>query len=71
MLDMTEILWPKVVVSYYQRQARLVLVNCLEGLSMPRNGVIGVTDRLNMTLAVDWAVKPHTNKQTNFYQLTY
>ena len=32
-----------------------------------------VTDRLDMTIAVDWAVKPHTNKQTflsNTYRVT-
>ena len=32
---------PMVVVSYYQRHAHKVLVICLEGLSLPRNGVIG------------------------------
>ena len=32
---------PTVVASYYQRRARKVLVNCLVGLSLPRNNVIG------------------------------
>ena len=32
---------PTVVVSYYRRRARLVLVNRLVGLSLPRNNVNG------------------------------
>ena len=32
---------PAVVVSYYRRGARLVLVNRLVGLSLPRNSVYG------------------------------
>ena len=32
---------PTVVVSYYQRRARLVLVNRSVGLSLPRNNVNG------------------------------
>ena len=32
---------PAAVVSYYQRRARYVLVNCLVGLSLPRNNVNG------------------------------
>ena len=32
---------PTVVVSYYERRARLVLVNRSVGLSLPRNNVMG------------------------------
>ena len=43
----------------------LVLVNltgeCLG--SLPRNSVVRLTDRLNMTIVVDWDVKPQI-KQT-------
>ena len=34
----------------------LVLVNCLG--SLPRNSVVSLTDRLDMTVVVDWDVKP-------------
>ena len=53
-----------VVVSYYQRHAGLVLVYRLVGLNLPKNSVNGVTDRLDITLDFDWAVKPQ-QKQTN------
>ena len=39
----------------------LVLVNRLG--SLPRNSVVRLTDRLNMTIVVDWDVKPQI-KQT-------
>ena len=38
------------------------MVNCL-GLSLPRKSVIRLTDHLNMTVIVDWDVKPQ-NKTT-------
>ena len=34
------------------------------GLSLPRKSVVRVTDRLEMTIVVDWAVKPQ-NKHTS------
>ena len=52
-LNMTEILWfrlltPMVVVSYCQGRPHLVLVNRLEGQSLPRKVPL-LTDRLDMT----------------------
>ena len=53
----------KAVVSYWRKDVHLVLVNCLGNL--PRNSVVRLTDRLDMTIVVHWDVKPHI-KQTNF-----
>ena len=33
------------------------------GLNLPRKGVDRLTDRLDMTIVVDWDVKQHSNKQ--------
>ena len=41
----------------------LVLVNGLG--SLPRNSVVRLTDRLDMTIVVDWDVKPQ-NKNNSF-----
>ena len=41
------------VVSYLRKNVHWVLVNRLVGLSLPRKGVVRLTDRPNMTLAVD------------------
>ena len=41
------------VVSYLRKNVRWVLVNRLIGLSLPRKSVVRLTDRPNMTLAVD------------------
>ena len=40
------------------------LVNCLVGLSLPWKSVVRLSDRLDMTIVVDWDIKPQT-KQTN------
>ena len=41
------------VVSYLRKNVHWVLVNRLIGLSLPRKSVVRLTDRPNMTLAVD------------------
>ena len=41
------------VVSYLRKNVHWVLVNRLVGLSLPRKSVVRLTDRPNMTLAVD------------------
>ena len=51
----------RTVVSYWQKNVHLVLVNRLG--SLPRNSVVRLTDPLNMTIVVDWDVKPQI-KQT-------
>ena len=51
----------RTVVSYWQKNVHLVLVKHLG--SLPRNSVVRLTDRLNMTIVVDWDVKPQI-KQT-------
>ena len=33
--------------------------------SLPRNSVVRLTDRLDMTIIVDWDVKPQINRPTN------
>ena len=45
----------------------LALVNCLG--SLPRNSVVKLTDRLDMTIVVDWDIKPQI-KQTKSFQIT-
>ena len=67
-LNMTEILWfrllnPNIVVSYCRGRHPLVLVNCLEGLSLPRNSAT-INWSAQHDLIVDWAVKLQ-HKQTN------
>ena len=53
----------RAVVSYWQKDVHLVLVNCLG--SLPRNSVVRLIDHLNMTIVVDWDIKPQikSNKQ--------
>ena len=34
------------------------------GLSLPRKSVVRLTDNLDMTILVDWDVKPQKKKQT-------
>ena len=46
----------------WRKHAHLVLVNSLG--SLPRNSVARLTGRLDMTIIVDWDVKPQI-KQTN------
>ena len=48
------------VVSYWRKHVHLVLVNRLGGLSLPRNSVVRLTDRPDMTTAVY-----HGRKATN------
>ena len=55
---------PTVVVSYCRGRPRLVLVNRLEGLSLPRNSTT-INWPARHDLVVDWAVKPQ-HKQTNY-----
>ena len=52
----------KTVVSYWRKHVHLVLVNRLG--SLPRNSVVRLTERLDMSTVVDWDVKPQI-KQTN------
>ena len=52
----------RAVVSYWRKDIYLVLVNRLG--SLPRNSVVRLTDRLDMTIVVDWDIKPQI-KQTN------
>ena len=40
-------------ISYLRKNVRWVLVNRLIGLSLPRKSVVRLTDRPNITLAVD------------------
>ena len=42
----------------------LVLVNRL-GLSLPRKGVVRLSDRLDMAIDVDWDLKPQHNNNNN------
>ena len=63
-LNMTERLWFRLLNPYGSCQLpRLVLVNCLEGLSLPRNSAT-INWLAQHDLIVDWAVKLQ-HKQTN------
>ena len=42
----------KADVSYWQKYVHIVLVNCIEGLSLPLKSVVRLTDPLDMTIAV-------------------
>ena len=42
----------RAVVSYWRKYVHVVLVNRLEGLSLPRKSVVRLTDRPDMTLDV-------------------
>ena len=53
----------RAVISYWQKYVRLVLVNCLGGLSLPRNSASRLTDWLNLTLIM--LPGPPNLKQTN------
>ena len=54
----------RAVVSYWRKDVHLVLVNRLE--SLPRNSVDRSTVRRDMTIVVDWDVKPQI-KQRHLY----
>ena len=57
------------VVSYWRKDVHFV--NRL-GLSLPRKSEVRLTDRLDMTVAVDWDVKPPNNNNNKaFYVLCY
>ena len=43
----------RAVVSNWRKYGHLVLVNCLGGLNLPRNSEVRLTDRPDMTIAVD------------------
>ena len=53
----------RAVVSYWWKDVHLVLVNRFRNL--PRNSVVRLTDRLHMTVVVDWDVQPQI-KQIQF-----
>ena len=52
-----------VVVSYWQKYVRKVLVNRIGGLSLPRESVVRLTDRPDMTLDVYRGRKTTTTQQ--------
>ena len=54
----------RAVVNYWRKDVHLVLV------SLPRNSVVRLTDRLDMTIVVEWDVKPQMkqNKNLNGYR---
>ena len=51
------------VVSYWRKYVHEVLVNHLGGLSLPRKGVVRLTDRPDMTLDVYRGRKTTTQQQ--------
>ena len=53
----------RAVVSDWQKYIPLVLVNCLGGLGLPRNNVVRLTARSNMTIAVNCGLKATKQQQ--------
>ena len=53
----------RAAVSYWRKDVHQLLINCL-GLSLRSKSLVRLTDRLDMTIVVDWDVK-WQNKQTN------
>ena len=53
----------RAVVSYWRKYVHEVLVNCLEGLSLPRKSVVRLTDRPEMTIDVYRGRKTTTQQQ--------
>ena len=53
----------RAVVSYWQKYIPLVLVNCLGGLGLPRNNVVRLTARPDMTIAVNCGRKATKQQQ--------
>ena len=49
------------MVSYWRKGVHLVPVNRLG--SLPRNSVVRLTNRLDMTIVVDWGVKPQIKQK--------
>ena len=54
----------RAVVRYWRNDVYSVLVKRL-GLSLPRKSVVRLTDRLDMTIVVEWDVKPQNNNSNN------
>ena len=52
----------RVVVSYKQKHVHKVLVSCLVKLVQEKS-VVRLTDRPDMTIAVDWDIKKQTKKK--------
>ena len=50
----------RAIVNYWQMYVYEVLVNCLEGLSLPRKSVVRLTDHPDMTIAVYCGCKTTT-----------
>ena len=59
-----------IISTAFRAQIVSYLVNCL-GLSLPRESVVLLTNRLVMTIAVDWNVKSHNNNNKAFNDLCY
>ena len=59
----------RTAVSYWRMDVHLVLVNRLG--SLPRNSVIRLTGRLDMTIVVDWDVKPQIKQMSQLMRLWY
>ena len=53
----------RAVASDWQKNVHLALVTHLG--SLPRNSVVRLTDRLNMTTVVDWDMKPQIKQNKN------
>ena len=69
---MTEILWFRLLntngsCQLLPRTTCLVLVNCFEGLSLPRNSAT-INQPARHDLVVDWAVKLQHKQTQNFSQ---
>ena len=54
----------RAVVSYWWKDEHLVLVNRLGRL--PRNSVVRLTDHLDLTIVVDWDIKPQIKQKRIF-----
>ena len=57
------------VVNYWRNDVHLVLVSRLERL--PRNSVVSLTDSLDMSIVVDWDVKPQIKQNKKFKLLMF
>ena len=55
----------RAVVSYWRKYVHNVLVNRLGGLSLPRKGVVRLTDRPDMTIDVYLGRKTQCNKKSS------
>ena len=71
-LDITEILWdrplnPNISCQLLPGASSLSTVDRLVPLSLPGNNVTWITDRLDMILAIYWAVKRQHNNPNEAY----